>query len=507
MTLDPEFRRSSLRCCVQRGDGSLMSPPSEDVARIMFAVDRVLPADDGQLLQLFTDCVLDYAMFTLCEHGRVATWNRGAERLFGYAAHEIKGQPFECLSPADPASQQEAAQELLLAGQRGSFEIEGWRLRKDGDQIGVYTVVTAFRDGDQKLRGYAVVTRDVTEQRRSLQEIQDQKRRLRSILDTAVDAVFTIDEHGIIESVNPAGERIFGYQADEIIGRNVNLLMPEPFASEHTGYIQRYLRTGNAKIIGIGREVQGKRKDGSIFPADLAVSTFRDGKQLFTGILRDISERKTMEAEVLQIAEAEQRRIGQELHDDAQQQLSALAMIARNAADSLTPFLAGIPELSVVQTKVERVVKGLRDANQSLREVARGLVPLQIEAHGLRSALTKLAEQIREAHDVACRCSVEDGLDIDDRGMETHLYRIAQEAVNNSLRHGSARQIEIRLRAADGTMLLEIADDGIGIAASDEKRGRGLQIMAYRAGLIGAVFTVRRSDSGGTIVSCAWPVR
>ena len=151
--------------------------------------------------------------------------------------------------------------------------------------------------------------------------------------------------------------------------------MPEPFAAEHTGYIQRYLRTGQAKIIGSGREVQARRKDGSTFPADLAVSTFRDGKQLFTGILRDISSRKAMEAEVLQIAEAAQRRIGQELHDDAQQQLSALAMIARNAADSLAALSAQDARLSDVQAKVERVVKGLRDANQSLREVARGFPP------------------------------------------------------------------------------------------------------------------------------------
>jgi two-component system CheB/CheR fusion protein len=281
--------------------------------------------------------------------------------------------------------------------------------------------------------------------------------------------------------------------------------MPEPFAAEHTGYIQRYLRTGQAKIIGIGREVQARRKDGSIFPGDLAVSEFYDGKPLFTGIVRDISQRKAMEAEVLQIAEAEQRRIGQELHDDAQQQLSALTMIARNAADSLTPFLEKVPELSSVQTKVERLVKGLRDANQSLREVARGLVPLQVESHGLGDALTKLADQVRDLHAVACQCSIDDTLDIDDAGLATHLYRIAQEAVNNSLKHGSAKQIDIRLGSIDRTAILQIIDDGVGIVHTDEKRGRGLQIMAYRAGLIGGVLTVRKGETGGTVVSCALP--
>ncbi len=92
---------------------------------------------------------------------------------------------------------------------------------------------------------------------------------------------------------------LLGYEESELRGQNVRMLMPEPYAREHTGYIQRYLRTGDAKVIGIGREVQARRKDGSLFPADLAISAFHDVKPLFTGILRDISDRKTMEADVL----------------------------------------------------------------------------------------------------------------------------------------------------------------------------------------------------------------
>jgi len=158
--------------------------------------------------------------------------------------------------------------------------------------------------------------------------------------------------------------------------------------------------------------------------------------------------------------------------------------------------------LSEIHAKVERVVQGLRDANQSLREVARGLVPLQVESHGLNDALARLAAQIRELHAVDCRCSVDDGIDITDGGAATHLYRIAQEAVTNSLKHGSARQIEIRLCSRDQGLCLEVADDGVGVSETGENRGRGLQIMAYRAGLIGGVLTVRNADAGGTIVSC-----
>lgn len=469
----------------------------------MFSANSQLPASPTELLRLFTDCVIDYALYTLDLTGCVTTWNHGAERLFGYTAEEIKGRSFECFYPPDSLSRREAAAQLMIAKERGTYEIEGVRVRKDASHMGAYVVITALRKNQGDVRGFAVVTRDITDQRRSLQEIQDQKQRLRSILDTAVDAVVIIDERGIVESFNLSGERMFGYKADEVIGQNVNLLMPQPFSAEHTGYIQRYLRTGQAKIIGIGREVQARRKDGSIFPADLAVSTFYDGKPLFTGVLRDISDRKAMEAEVLQIAEAEQRRIGQELHDDAQQQLSALTMIARNAADSLAALASQDPRLTEAQAKVERVVKGLRDANQSLREVARGLVPLQVESHGLQDALARLAAQISELHGVNCRCVVDDGIEIADNGAATHLFRIAQEAVNNSLKHGSARQIEIRLCLRDQGLCLEVADNGSGLLETGENRGRGLQIMAYRAGLIGGVLTVRNADGGGTIVVCA----
>lgn len=126
--------------------------------------------------------------------------------------------------------------------------------------------------------------------------ISESGERLRAILDTAVDAIVTIEESGVIESVNPAAERAFGFTRDELIGRNVSTLMPSPYREEHDRHIERYLRTGKARIIGIGREVEAQRKDGTVFPADLAVSEVRlPGRRLFTGIIRDLTERREME--------------------------------------------------------------------------------------------------------------------------------------------------------------------------------------------------------------------
>lgn len=118
----------------------------------------------------------------------------------------------------------------------------------------------------------------------------------RAVVDTAVDAIVVIDRTGAIRSVNQATQRVFGYSASELIGHNVNMLMPEPYAVEHDGYLDNYLTTGTKKIIGIGREVSGRRKDGSVFPMELSVGEVRDsGESIFVGIIRDITARKAAE--------------------------------------------------------------------------------------------------------------------------------------------------------------------------------------------------------------------
>ena len=131
----------------------------------------------------------------------------------------------------------------------------------------------------------------------------DTQERLRAILETAVEGIITIDERGIVESMNPAAEKIFGFAAAEVIGKNVSCLMPSPYREEHDSYMANYQRTGRAKIIGIGREVVGRRKDGSLFPMDLAVSEVRLAqRRLFTGFVRDITDRKKAEVRLEELA-------------------------------------------------------------------------------------------------------------------------------------------------------------------------------------------------------------
>jgi signal transduction histidine kinase len=298
------------------------------------------------------------------------------------------------------------------------------------------------------------------------------------------------------------------------------MLMPPPYCDEHDGYVARYLDTGEARIIGIGREVTGRRKDGSTFPVDLAVSEV-EHLNLFTGIIRDISDRKELQKQVLEIAAQEDRRIAHELHEGIQQEVTAMELFAGGLRDKLdalkskdiegkeTRLLEEAEFLSLRKT-TDKLCKGLAEAHRHVQEVSRGIVPVQIDAHGLNSALTELASSTDALQDVTCHFWAPELVELADNTTATHLYRIAQEAVNNALRHAQCDEIHISLARRNGQLILQVSDNGIGIHPNISStvgvlagtKGIGLRAMHYRAGLIGATLYVGRKEEGGTEVKC-----
>ncbi len=337
--------------------------------------------------------------------------------------------------------------------------------------------------------------RQVAERTQSLREREE---RLQAILNTATDAVITIDRRGIIQSVNPATERMFGYAAAEMIGQNATILMPSPYREEHDGYLARYLRTGEKRIIGIGREVEARRKDGTIFPVDLAVSEIEHLK-IFTGIIRDSTRRKELEREVLEIAALEQRRIGQELHDDVSQHLTGLRMLADALAQQLTM------ETSPHREMAAKVASGLDQVGQQARALSMGLVPVDVRGDGLQSALEDLAARTTEQAGIACTLDGPAAVALP-AFTATHLLRIAQEAVHNALRHAKARNITLSLVRRGADLVLSIRDDGVGIPLpADETKGLGIRLMRNRASLVGGSLVIGAADGCGTVVTCALP--
>ncbi len=306
--------------------------------------------------------------------------------------------------------------------------------------------------------------------------------RLRAILDTAVEGIVTIDQRGIVTSFNLAARRMFGYETAEVVGQNISVLMPEPYRGEHDGYLAGYLKTGHAKIIGIGREAVGRRKDGTIFPIELAVSEVRVGQnRTFTGIVRDISERKQLEREILEASEREQQKIGHDLHDGLCQELAGIAFLVQSIQQKVEARGRVSPD------EVAKVTALLQDAIRHTRGLARTLHPVEPLPFGLSVALRDLAAHTADTCRIACTFRSRNPVEIHDPSTATHIYRIAQDAVRDAVRHGKADNIVIELLRNRSGIQLSISDNGIKLSEDGRLReDKVLWMMQHRARVIGA---------------------
>jgi len=220
-------------------------------------------------------------------------------------------------------------------------------------------------------------------------------------------------------------------------------------------------------------------------------------RQRTISLTNEMAERERLEKELLEVSEREQQRIGHDLHDSLGQHLTGTALASQVLKEKLT--LRGIPEA----TDASRIVELIEDGISLLRKISKGLHPIEMEADGLMQALEELAANSRLMFKISCCFECESPLLIRDASTAGHLYRIAQEAVSNAVKHGKARNIKIQLETLEDGMALHISDDGIGLPDSfSESTGMGLRIMAHRASIIGGTLTARHEESGGTTVSC-----
>jgi two-component system sensor kinase FixL len=250
-------------------------------------------------------------MIVIDARGTVQVYNPACERLFGYTAGEVVGQNIKMLMPPPYHEQHDGyidhyhkthEQRIIGIGR----EVVG--KRKDGSTFPMYLSVGEGNLEDSSI--FVGIIRDITDQKKADQSLREREARLRSILETSPDAIIMIDENGMIESFNAAASRLFDYPAEEVLNKNVNILMPEPYRAQHDGYISHYRRTGEKRVIGIGRIVVGRRRDGSTFPMELAVGEITVGnRRLFTGFIRDITERqeadrnfREMQSELLHVS-------------------------------------------------------------------------------------------------------------------------------------------------------------------------------------------------------------
>jgi PAS domain S-box-containing protein len=450
--------------------------------------------ESEQRLRLMADA-LPVLIAYIDADGRYQFNNAGYEKWFGLSRDECKGRHMrDVLGEAAYDAIKEHA-EAALAGQHRTFEaIVPYQT---AGTRGVLVNYIPHRNAAGKVLGFYALIIDLSERRAAEEAVRNQEARLRAILNTAIDAIITIDRLGIIQSVNPGTVRMFGYEDAEMIGQNIKMLMPSPYRDEHDEYLARFVKTGERHIIGVGREVMALRKDGSVFPVDLAVSEIGE-LNLFAGIVRDISRRKELEREVVETVSLEQRRIGQDLHDSVGQELTALNL----RADELAEIVRGDPADAL--KLLEQITRGLHRCRQELRSVLRGLLPVAVDSEGLMAALADLVHRTEQEGKVTCTFDCPEPVYVSDNLTATHLFLIAKEAVHNALKHARPREIHVSLYEADGGLILKVQDDGGGMPARlSESLGLGVRIMRNRAAILGGAVTIEPAQPRGTVVTCS----
>ncbi len=329
-------------------------------------------------------------LIVLDSDGRITTCDSGAELITGWPQEVAAGRHASVLYRPEDAQAGLPEREFAAARVAGRHEAQGVRLRKDGEPYLAHVTVARIQDQVGSLQGYAMILCDLTEQLSAREALRAREAHLTSILETVPDAMIVIDEAGLIQSFSATAVRQFGYQPEEVTGRNVSVLMPDPYRSAHDGYMHRYHATGERRIIGIGRVVVGLRKDGSTFPMELSVGEMRSGgSRYFTGFIRDLTERQRTET---RLQELQTELVHMSRFTALGEMASTLAHEINQPLTAIANYLKGCrrilgrmqgPEVSMLSDAVHQAAEqALRagDVIRHLREfVARGESERQVE--------------------------------------------------------------------------------------------------------------------------------
>jgi PAS domain S-box-containing protein len=434
------------------------------------------------------------AAIAILQADRFVYINEASERLSGYSREEVYALDLAAfLHPED----REAGLQILssLTPDELARGSEARFVNRNGEERWVELQARRIEFGGKD--SFLVAAIDATERHLAAEALRRSEEHLRTVLQNMPVMMSAFDERGNIIVWNREAERVTGYVSHELVGNPhaMGILYPDP------AYRARVVgeRSGDYR----DQEWNIACKDGSV----RTVSWFNISAKFpipgwaSWGIGVDVTERRKLERQVLEISAREQMRIGQDLHDRLGQHLTGVAFKSQVLAEDLQA--KDVAEASTASTIVEMV----SDAINQTRGLARGLYPVHLEADGLMTALQELAAQTQSLFNIKCRFVCEEPVLIYDVSVATHLYRIAQEALNNAVRHGKPKAIEIVLQGDGDDVELRIADDGSGIdLEANGKQGLGLNIMQYRARMIDGALRIQRGERGGTVVTCSLTV-
>lgn len=451
--------------------------------------------ESEQWLAITLRCIGD-AVITTDKEGHITFVNPVAEMLTAWKENDALGAPlgevFYIIDESTGIRIPNPISEAIKEGNIVRSIHQTVLIAKDGKEPPIDYTIAPIKDDKAHTIGVVLVFRDITEQRL----LEAEHMRLITALESAGETIMIADKKGIIQYVNPAFEKLTGYSKEEAIEDSRHFLKSGKRDEKELKSVWEILKKGqiwrNAFV--------DEKKDGTLFDVEKTIAPVRDssGKIInYIAVSHDITERKHLE--ILEATGREQQRIGQDLHDRVCQLLTGIAFLSKVLEHKLTS-----KSLSE-ESDAAHIVQLVNQAITETRALARGLYPVEMEAEGIISALHELASYTENLYNVSCQFNCATPVQIKDNNIATHLYRIAQEAVTNAIKHGRAAEIIITLATYGDFTTLTVEDNGIGIPqVFPSDGGLGLRIMACRASMIGGSFHVARNADKGTRVICSF---
>ena len=455
-------------------------------ARLATALARLKQSEER--LQMLIVGVKDYAIFSLDADGRVATWNWGAERIYGYRAEDIIGQPFQRFYLKEDRENLNPDVALRIAAAEGRYEADGWRARDDGSVFWSTTVLTALRDSAGRLRGFSTMSRDVTEHKRVHDELLEVNRTLDALIQTSPVAVVAVDTSGVVNKWNPAAERLFGWKTSEVLAKPVTEVMVTPDEPEEPCDILQAIAAGFACE---DHETTRRRKDGSIVEVSIYTATLTDASGTPRGamaLLCDISERRRAERE-REDAFRERDRLLQKADQAARAREEFLSMASHDLRSPLSTLQLQSRGLLLHARREQtvfagRMVNGLEriDRNvvrinnfvNSLLDVSRfeasqlDLCPSDVDlAVIVPEILERSKEQLEQA---GCLPTLTSCGSLIGRWDPIRLEQIITNLLDNAMKYGRGKPIELTIGSDGDNAILSIQDHGPGIKPEDQER-------------------------------------
>jgi len=457
--------------------------------------EQMLHVSEDKYRQLVenADCII----LRMGKDGRITFFNEFAQKFYGYTEQEILGKNIiGTIVPEKDKFGRNITKIVRDIKRRPRFyaACENENICKNGRRVWVSWANKAIRDEDRNITEILCVGHDITERK----HMENELGLLATVVHNSNDAITVQDLKGNIISWNLGAERIYGYSKAEALKMNIERIIPDHKQEEMLSLTERVLKGENIELF----ETQHIAKNNRILDISLTATLLKDEKGepfAITTTERDITERRRLEKEILDITERERELIGQEMHDGMGQVLTGIAIKCKGLALKLK----GKP--SEMKNALE-ISKLANKAIAQTRDLARMLYPVDIETGGLVSALQILASNTEKILGVACQFQCEKFVSVGNLVEAKQIYRIVQEVITNAVKHGKAKNISIHLYLTKGKTILLIKNDGRDFPKSlPRKRGMGLKIMKYRTDLIGGSLDIRKGSKGGTVVTCAFP--